>query len=238
MNTWKDAFWIAKIEWRKSWFKILCLFLFLSFLAVLRPTIWEGKEQVPPLFTDVFFLLIFGCVAFIVRAKDLQVQRVDEEIWVSPFFMMLNMLPIKKDVLVKSRFIHMLFPSLPFQILFLVLFSPRYLESMAVMEYVVFSIIWLAFGISSSFIFAASDAGDRYTQIKLSIYSVAFYGGVTIGLVWLTKKTGMGIVGWTTIAAKNFPIWSILISAAVTVGHYYFSKYYMKKKMIQIDYLK
>lgn len=233
MNTWKEALWIAKIEWKKSWFGTLCLFFTLFVIWVL------GAETQPPsLLTDIGFLLIFGCVAFLVRPKELQLQKVEGDIWGSPFFMMLNMLPIEKDVLIKSRFVQMLFPSLPFQLLFLFLFSPWLVDSMAVLEYVAFSITWFAFGVSSSFIFALSDVGDRYTPVRLFVYSVAFYTGLMFFLVWLSKKTDSGIVGWTIIAAKNFPIWSILISVAVTVGCYYFSKYYMNKKMIQIDYLK
>ena len=238
MNTWKDAFWIAKIEWRKSWFGTLCLFFALLVMFVSFSWVFEAETQPPSLLNDFGFLLIFGCVAFLVRPKDLQLQKVEGDVWGSPFFMMLNMLPIEKDVLIKSRFVQMLFPSLPFQILFFFLYSPWLLESMAVLEYVAFSIIWLAFGVSSSFIFALNDVGDRYTPIMLFIYSVALYAGVTFVLVWLAKKTDAGIVGWTAVAAKNFPIWSILISVGVTVGCYYFSKYYMKKKMIQIDYLK
>lgn len=233
MNTWKEALWIAKIEWRKSWFGTLCLFFTLFVMWVLA-----AETQPPSLLTDIGFLLVFGCVAFLVRPKDLQLQKVEGDIWGSPFFMMLNMLPIEKDVLIKSRFVQMLFPSLPFQLLFFFLFSPWLVDSMAVLEYVAFSIIWFAFGVSSSFIFALSDVGDRYTPVMLFVYSVAFYAGVMFFLVWLSKKTDAGMVGWTTIAAKNFPIWSILISVVVTVACYYFSKYYMNKKMIQIDYLK
>lgn len=238
MNTWKEALWIAKLEWRKSWFGTLCLFFAMLVMFVSFSWMLEPETQPPSLLNDIVFLLIFGCVAFLVRPKDLQLQKVEGDVWGSPFFMMLNTLPIEKDVLIKSRFVQMLFPSLPFQILFFFLYSPSLLKSMDVLEYVAFSIIWLAFGVSASFIFALSDVGDRYTPIMLFVYSVAFYAGVTFVLVWLNKKTDAGIVGWTTIAAKNFPIWSILISLGVTVGCYYFSKYYMKKKMIQIDYLK
>ncbi|MFJ7858429.1 hypothetical protein ACIQZM_11095 [Peribacillus sp. NPDC097206] len=238
MNTWKDAFWLASIEWRKSWFGTLCLFFALFVLAASYSWVLEVETQAPSLLTDIGFILSFGCVAFMVRPKELQLQKVEGDVWVSPFFMMLNMFPIEKEVLIKSRFVHMLFPSLPFQVLFLLLFTPRLLESMVVLEYVAFSIIWLAFGVSSSFVFAASDVGERITPIKLGIYSVVFYGGVTAVLVWLSLKTDRGVVGWAMEAAKNFAIGSSLISAVVTVGSYYFWKRYMKKKMFQIDYLK
>lgn len=238
MDTWKDAFWLAKMEWKKSWIGILWLLLILLAIAVMYTVVWKDGDQLPSIFIDIAFLLLFGLVPYTIRSKELQYQKVDGEIWGSPFFMMLNTLPIEKEVLMKSRLVQALFPSLPFQLLFLIFFSPRLLETMSIIEYLAFMLIWLVFGISSAFTYAASDVGDRVTPMKLLMWGVIIYGGVTLILVWLYVKTDTGIVGLSMEAAKVFPIWSMAVSAVITVSGYYYCKYYMVKQMKKIDYLK
>lgn len=176
MDTWKDAFWLAKMEWKKSWIGILSLLLILIAIAFMYTVVWKDGDKLPSIFIDIAFLLLFGLVPYTIRSKELQYQKVDGEIWGSPFFMMLNTLPIEKEVLMKSRLVQALFPSLPFQLLFLILFSPRFLETMSIIEYLAFMLIWLVFGISSAFTFAASDVGDRITPMMLLMWGVIIYG--------------------------------------------------------------
>lgn len=238
MDTWKNAFWLAKMEWKKSWIGISSLLFILLVIAVIYTFVWNDVDQLPSIFIDVAFLLLFGLVPYTIRSKELQFQKMDGEIWGSPFFMMLNTLPIDKEVLMKSRLVQALFPSLSFQLLFLILFSPRLLESLGIMEYIAFMLIWLVFGISSAFTYAASDVGDRITPMMLLVWGILIYGGVTFILVWFYVKTDTGIVGLSMEAAKVFPIWSMAVSAAIAVSGYYYCKHYMVKKMKKIDYLK
>ena len=60
---------------------------------------------------------------------------------------------------------------------------------MSIIEYIAFMLIWLVFGISSAFTYAASDVGDRVTPMKLLMWGVIIYGGVTLILVWFYVKT-------------------------------------------------
>ncbi|MCK2019894.1 hypothetical protein [Peribacillus frigoritolerans] len=238
MDTWKDAFWLAKMEWKKSWIGIFSLFFILLAVAVMYTVVWNDGDKLPSIFIDIAFLLLFGLVPYMVRSKELQYQKLDGEIWGSPFFMMLNTLPIDKEVLMKSRLVQALFPGLPFQLLFLILFSPMLLESMDILEYIAFMLIWLVFGVASAFTYAASDVGDRITPMMLLVWSIIIYGGVTLILVWFYVKTDTGIVGLSMEAAKAFPIWSMAVSGVIAVSGYYYCKHYMVKKMKKIDYLK
>ncbi len=240
MNTWKQALWLAKFEMRAS---VKPFFLLLGFMLLYGTFFSLTIEMHNTLFFDFFFLLVFWIMYYFTRPKEFQLQKISEGVWASPFVLMLNQLPIPKNTLIISRFLVFFIFSLPFHLFiltFIYIFSAGFRGIMPGASYIVFSIIWLCFGIASGSMFPAGDVGDKMPTKKwvFAASAVLFYGAVLGLVIAINLFSGRGIVSWTIYAAGEYPLLSILFSCMVAIVSviYYMRK--MRKKIAQIDYLK
>lgn len=241
MSDWKHAWWLAMFEVKASLKGIITLValsfgLGIFFTEVFSITI---MKDVPIIF-DVFFLFTFWVLSASFRPKEHQLKRMGGDIWVSPYFIMLNQLPIKKNVLVLSRFISYFTISIPFHILVLILIyalSSEYRVFMPAISYLVFSIIWLSFGVLCGSMFPASDVGEKISTLKAIVYSVLLYGGILAVLIVIYYVFNKGIVEMTMYAAKEWPLTSILISILLAVIGLLYYKGYVYKRIDKVDYL-
>jgi len=240
MNTMKQALWLAKFEMKASVKPYFLLFGFAILYGIFFSLISSTYNT---LLFDFFFLFVFWYMAVSTRPKEFQLQKISEGVWASPFVLMLNQLPIPKNVLFISRFIVYFIFSLPFHIFILTftyIFSAELRETIPATSYIVFSIIWICFGIAFGSMFPASDVGDKVPTKKwiFAALGVLFYGVVTGIVITVNMYSGRGIVSWSMYAAREFPFMSLLFSclAAISAVIYYMRA--MRKKIAQIDYLK
>ncbi|KOP79590.1 hypothetical protein ACFFHH_02240 [Cytobacillus solani] len=241
MSEWKQARWLAMFEVKASLKGIITLIALSFGLAIFFTEVFSITimEDVPIVF-DVFFLFTFWVLAASFRPKEHQLKRMGGDIWVSPYFIMLNQLPVKKNVLVLSRFISYFTISIPFHILVLILIytlSSEYRAYMPVGSYLVFSIIWLSFGVLCGSMFPASDVGEKISTLKAIVYSVLFYGGILAVLIVIYYVFNKGIVEMTMYAAKEWPLPSILISILLAAIGLLYYKGYVYKRIDKVDYL-
>lgn len=241
METWKEAFWLAKFELKKSRNGILMMLFILACSVFFFVTLIPEYLEKAFVLVDLFFILFIWFGGMTGKTKEFQIQKIDENVWASPFFIMLNQLPIKKDILIKSRFIVTFSLSIPFYLLFHILvyaLTPALRVEMPLLAYCIFTFIWLCIGINFSSAFPAADAGERTSMWKswiililMFIAAIAFFTGFTL----IFEK---GFVAWTMIAARQWPLLSIIVSLLIAIGGVQYCKRYMLKKMKQIDYLK
>lgn len=240
MNVWKEAFWLARFEMRAS-LKMLFLLLGFSFIYGVFFSI-STFEQHSFLF-DFFFLIIFWFMPIWTKPKEFQLQKISEGLWASPFVVMLNQLPVQKNVLIISRFITYFTFSIPTHIFilgFIYFFAAEFRESISITAYIVFSIIWICFGITFGSMFPTSDVGDKVPKSSwlFAAISVLFFGAVIGTIVAINKFTGRGIVSWSISIAREWPILSVILSCLIAFISIVYSIRIMSKKMDQIDYLK
>lgn len=241
MDNWKQAFWLAKFELRKSLMGLWSFLIMLMAFSLLFVTMMPSYLEKGFVGMDLFFLIAFGISAVWVKPKEFQYQKIDENMWGSPLFMTLSQLPIKKEVLVRSRFLIYFIYAIPFQILLLSLlyiFSAEVRGVMSIPSYIAFSSIWLAYGLCSGGAFPAVDAGDRITLSKSIVQSIILLFVTMVALTTFHLVYGNGIIYWTMMLADRWTILSLLISAFVIVAGLRYWKSYTYKKMNQIDYLK
>lgn len=242
MGEWKQALWLAKFEIKASVQGILLLFAMTLGLSLFFTSVFSGSVlEAAPLVFDVFFLLTFWMVAASFRPKEFQLKKIGGDTWASPYFIMLNQLPITKNVLVMSRFISYFIVSIPFHVLVLTLiyaFSSEYRDVLPIASYLVFSIIWISFGIACGAMFPAGDAGEKMSTTKLVVFNILLWGGLLAILIAINIIYNQGIVAWTMYAAKEWPFTSTAVSIIVVIGNLLYYKGYMYKKIDKVDYLK
>lgn len=152
---------------------------------------------------------------------------------------MLQQLPIRKDVIVKSRFIFHSFYSFPFQLtllLCLYILTPE-TRNLELSAYLAFVILWLAIGIYIGFILPASDGGDIINWKTLLGSSLFF---ILLGAAILTlfhAVLDVGFVEWTIRIAQEFPLLSTLVSIFLTGFGFFYWPRSLKKTMEKLDYL-
>ncbi len=240
MNTMKQALWLVKFEMKASVKQYFFLLGFAIFYGIFFSMTISLHNT---LLFDFFFILVFGFCAVWARPKELQLQKISEGLWASPFVVMLNQLPIPKNVLINSRFIVFYIFSIPFNLFiltFIYIFSMELRESIPAISYLIFSVIWICFGIAFGSMFPASDVGDKMPKNKWKwvAIGVLFYGGLIGSVIAVNMYSGQGIVGWSIHAAKEFPVVSILLSLMIAILSVIYYMRYMYKKIAQIDYLK
>lgn len=240
MKSWKEAYWLAKFELKES--KLSFLFLLLFYLLITLGFISSFESYLDTNFvgTDFFFILLFTFAAIWTKPKHFQIQQVNDELVASPAIFMLQQLPITKDLIMKSRFIIYFAYSMPPQILLLIslyLFVPSIHGLLEVGSYISFAIIWLSFGVYIGGMIPASDAGDKASQFKVAVYGVLMVIGLIAFFTLFTVFSEHGIVHWTLIFAKKWPILSGALSIILAfIGLNYWQSY-MKKMMGKLDYL-
>lgn len=241
MSSWKQAFSLAWFELRKSKIGLWYLFVVLIAVSILFEDMLPGYLENNFVGMDVFFLIAFGVPPVWMKRKEFQYQKIDENTWGSPLFITLTQLPIKKEVLVGSRFIIYFTFAIPFQIFLLIslyMFSNEIRATMPPTAYVVFAIIWIAYGTCLGGAFPAVDAGDRITLFKSTVQAIAFLTILFAALTAFNLLYGDGLVTWTIMLANEWPILSILVSIIVAIITIRYYVNYAYKKMKTIDYLK
>lgn len=243
MYEWKHAFALAKFEMNESkqvfiyLFLYYCLFvgLFVSISYLVGDFYFGGL--------DIFYLLLFTFVPFWIRPKEFQYQKTHGGMWASPAIITLTQLPIKKDIIIKSRFILYFIYSFPFQLFLLVslyTLTPNLQTTMSLGSYIAFSIIWLSFGIYTGLSIVTTDAGDGYKREKHKLYMTLSFV-ILLAVILLILCFGLifkhGIVHWTIIIAQKWPLISAAISILLVFLGFKHAQQHMKKTIEKVDYL-
>ena len=121
MKEWKQAYRLAALEVTvsvKSYLMLLTFYIAMSWVFMLSFDHYlEGEFR----FFDIMFLMIFIMFPAWMKRKDFQMQKMDGDLWTSPSIIMLQQLPIPKNVIVNSRFIIHAFYSFPFRLVLLLM---------------------------------------------------------------------------------------------------------------------
>lgn len=240
MNTWKQAFWLAKFELIESTLSFLFLLLFYPFIILGIISSFHSYLDVNFVGIDVFFILIFTFFPLWTKPKRFQVQQINDGLVASPSMFMLQQLPISKELIIKSRFIIYFVYSFPFHLLLLIslyVLTPSLQEMIGIGSYISFCMIWVSFSIYIGGIIPTSDAGDRASPRRVVVYGVLMLIGTIAFFTIFHIVSDYGIVHWTLIIAKK---WSLLSGALSIILAFVGLKYwqsYMKKLMTRLDYL-
>ncbi|MFO1446511.1 hypothetical protein KDN24_25565 [Bacillus sp. Bva_UNVM-123] len=240
MNVWKQALWLSRFEVRASLKSFLILFIIAIFYGLFFSISFAEFDF---FVNDLFFIFIFWSMSNVVRPKVFTLQKISDGVWAAPFVVMLNQLPIQKNVLIISRFITYFIFSIPFHLLMLIFiytFSADLREIVSAGSFIAFSIIWICYGVASGSMFPASEIGDKAPKnnLVLSALGILFYGGVLGIIIVINIFSSRSIVSWSIYAVNERPFVSSFLScviAILVVGYY---TRYMRKKMDKIDFLK
>lgn len=240
MKSWKEAFWLAKFELNESKLRFLLLLLFYPLITLGLISNFESYLEINSVTIDFFFILLFTFAAIWAKPKHFQVQQVSDELVASPAIFLLQQLPITKELIVKSRFIIYFVYSIPPQILLLTLLyllTPAVHGMIGIGPYLSFVIIWLSFGVYIGGIVPTSDAGDKASRVKVAVYGVLMVIALIAFFTLFTLFSEHGIVHWTLIFAKKWPLLSGSLSIVLAfIGLNYWQRY-MNKMIGKLDYL-
>lgn len=240
MEKWKQAYFLAAAEIKVSKKALLFLLFFTTLITLGILSSTEDYLEKNYVWFDLFFILMFSVAPVWAKPKQFQIQQMNDELVAAPVVVMLNQLPINRDVIVKSRLIIHFIYSIPVQFILLsclYFFNPTIQEIMPAGTYLVFSFIWISFSLYAGSIFPASEAGDKASSLKVIVYGILMVIGALVFFTLFTLLFKSGIVYWTIYFAQDWPFLSVLISILLTIiGLNYWQKY-MKRMIQKIDYL-
>lgn len=237
MTEWKDAFWLTKNEVKRSYISYLIIFGILILSIFFTSYLIDDYFAAPTIGLDIVFLLVFTTVLYALQIH-LTANKIAFNRYVSPYIMRLNHLPIKKEVIVKHRFLMFIFLSVPFQVLFLLgvyLSSVTVQDKMSLNTFIVFAFIWLCFSIYIGAGPITYSVGTRI--INWMLFGLVLYIGFIAYIILFFKVYTFGLINWTIGVATNYPILSIVISGGLAIIGWYFWQWVMLKKMKRFDYL-
>ena len=241
MEDWKQAIKLAKFELRHSKKALITLGLLLiifSFSIINSMSTYLEKGFV--LF-DVFFLIIIGVAAMWAKPKEFQLEKMANNSFQKSYFVMLYQLPIRKEILIKNLFVIYYAYTIPFHALFLTAmyaFSETMQSFLTLPEYIAFSIIWMSFGIYWGVMYPLTDLGEvtKSSTLKMWVYTVLVVA-LAVGLfILLQEFTGQGVVYWSMIIAKKWPLLSSILSIIAAYLGTTLALRQANKKIKEIDY--
>lgn len=239
MENWKEAYWLTKLELRYYAMSFLILLgILIMLLIFIVPTMADYFEN-STLGIDVFFILAFCIVTTWVKPKQFQNQDHSNGLLLSPYLVMLNQLPTKKEVIVKHRFLTYMFISIPFNILFLVvlyILTPVIHDTMPIGTYLVFSIFWLCFSIYIGCSEIVTEAGANKSLLIIRGLVLGFISIIAMIIVF-HKIYAHGFVHWTIYISTNYPVPVILTSVSLAIFGFNLWMKRMDRKIEKVDYL-
>lgn len=239
LEDWKQAAALAKFELRNSKRALITLVVMLITYAFLM--IYSAPMLVETIIYDLFFLIFIGMAASWAKPKDFQINKMWNGLWGTPYFSLLHQLPIRKEILIKNRFVIYYAYSIPFHALFLIsiyAFSSSIRTILTFPEYTAFTIIWLSFGIYWGTVFPLSDLGEirETSTFKISLYIILYFGLIIGGVFTVELFTGYGVVYSSMMLAKKWPLLSSLLSIILAFVCTVIALRQANKKIMKIDY--
>ena len=239
MEDWKQAFWLTKFELKyylKSFLLLAAILIMLLIFIV--PTMAEYFEN-SFLSIDIFFIIAFCFVTHWIRPKPFKIEDHNSGFLLSPYLVLLQQLPTRKEIIVKHRFFTYLVISIPFNILFLVLLyilTPVIHDTMTIGSYTVFSVFWLCFSIYFGCLELITDTGINKVPAIMRNLLLGFL--LIIVMICLFYKVySHGFVHWTIEVSINRPVIVILVSLILAVLGFKFWMGRMVRKIEMTDYL-
>lgn len=240
MKEWKQAYQLAAFELKASRRSILLILLFYITMSIIFMMSFDIYLEEEFMFFDLLFLMIFFMFPSWMKSKEFQMQKMDGDLWTVPSIIMLQQLPVSKNVIIRSRFVIHAICSFPFQAILLIampVLSENFREIMTPFSYAAFVLIWLALSISIGFMMAASEAGGNYKTkaIVMSFLYVAIGAAAVYFLFPLVSEAGF--VQWTMLVAAEWTVLSIFIAIALSIAGWNYWQMDMRKMIKKTDYL-
>ncbi|GGB38259.1 hypothetical protein F3157_14045 [Virgibacillus dakarensis] len=240
MQDWKQAFRLAMFELKASKGSFLALFLFFLLMLFFFKTVLDYDLDKKTGIFDIFVFYIFSSfMMLVVKRKGFQIAKINEDVIASPSFVMLSQLAIKKDTIIKSRFIIHFVYSFPFQLVFLICLyplTPGIQHALPVSSYIGLAVIWLSFSFYFGYGFPASEAGIKGT-VKATILSYAMIMAGLLIIIFIPILSGYSIFYWTIILSRNWPLASSLVSIILAILGVIYWMHYARKSIEKFDYL-
>src|SRR5690625_2244268 len=239
MEDWKQAFWLTKFELKYYLKSLLLLVAILIMLLIfIVPTMAEYLDN-GFLSIDIFFIISFCLVTHWIRPKPFKIEDVNSGFLLSPYLVLLQQLPTRKEIIVKHRFFSYLIISIPFNILFLISFyllTPVIHNTMTIGNYIPFSVFWLCFSIYFGCLELIPGTGMNKVPAIVRNLLLGFL--LLMAMICLFYKIyPHGFVHWTIEISTHYPVIVILISLILAILGFKFWMGRMFRKIEMTDYL-
>lgn len=239
MKPWKEAFWLAMYEMRRArlidYLKWVGLFILLLLMMV---PMTSSYLQEPSIITDLYFLFLITIFSQWARGKIFRPQSFGSGWYGSRYVAILNQLPIKSHIIIKSRFLAYFFTSIPFQVLLLLalyLLTPALRDDMAFGSYVIFMVILFCFNVFIGGLQIIGEIGSHLVMNIIISLLVGIFFSVLLSIVFYKVYT-QDIVNWILFISKNFPVLALIMSFLLAVIGTAFLLRRLERRMANMDY--
>lgn len=236
MNNWKEALNLTMFEIKNTnplryllWVSILILLVILMVPSV--PGLLDKNNVLP----EVFF--VFGLIVFphITKPKVFKSQSLGGGWYASYHIISLNQLPIRNEVIVRSRFLSYVFTILSFIGLFLIglyLFSPVLRSELSVGNFITFIIMLLSIYLLIGGVQVISEIGANL------IINIVVSLGVAVFLVSSLSffSRDYGLIVWLMMITESYPLLTLILSVLIAFLGVKILLKQAERWMVRIDY--
>ncbi|MEW4327361.1 hypothetical protein Q0N12_11860 [Rossellomorea marisflavi] len=240
MNTFKESIWLARYDFRHVVKQIAALIFVAGIYGYFFADLMEGYlEKTKPVFDLFFFLYLFFMPSWS-RSKESQVQQIEGDLYAAPTFMLFNQLPIRKNVVIISRFFCLFVPVIIGTVLVLVvtyIASDVLREVLSVGGLVVLTLFWTGIALASCSAFATMEAGERISKLRMVtsfIWLILIAGALFILMKDVLKS---GILKWSIFFTADHPLVMLLLALLIPIGASWWAYRRAYKQMNKMDYM-
>lgn len=240
MNTIKESIWLARFDFRYVVKHIPVVLLLAALYGFFFSGIMEGYlGTVQPAFDLFFFLYLFFMPAWS-RSKDSLARKIDGDLYAAPVFLLLNQLPIKRSVIITSRFICLYVPITIGTVGVMIMtyyFSDAFKEILNVRYLIVLTMFWTGIALSSCSASVTMEMGDRISK-KRFITSFIWLVGGAAALYFLMKDVlQTGILKWSIFFSADHPVLMVLMAIVIPTLSTWWAYRHALKQMNKMDYM-
>ncbi len=240
MNMMKESIWLARFDFRHVVRHILALLMMAVLYAYFFSDLMEGYlGKIQPVF-DLFFLMYIFFMPSWTRSKESQIQKIDGDLYAAPTFLLFNQLPIKRKVIILSRFISLYIPVIVGTVVALVLtyiWSDAFKDALSIGGIVVLTIFWTGIALASCSAYATMETGERITKMRMvtSFIWLILIGGALFLLMKDVFKTG--ILKWSVFFTSDHPFIMLILAIVIPSLSTWWAYRHALKQMNKMDYM-
>lgn len=235
ISSWKDSFYLAILEFRTQFgYIVFGWFVILIVGALFLSSFYNYLQNNHPAF-DLMFIAYFFAFPYWMRSRQMLIQKINQQHYASPFFLLLAQLPVNKRSIIRSRIIaYYLFsiPILGVTFLALFVFDARLYKIFNFGTYLIFFTVWIAFSAWFGIALVAAEAGTK-NYMWQSLIGLFIVTSIFIFHHYLQ----MGVIAWTVHMVHTYPFQTFATSIFIFLTGWQSWQFIMKKRFTSVDYL-
>lgn len=231
----RDALWLTRFEIRHSLLSYLLLVIVFTILFVFAFPTLDIAESDGSMGMDYNFLFILFVLPALIKMKSFKSASVGNYMYVAPFHLITQQLPINRSAYIMYHFISRFLLSAVVTSIYLMILYPLWELDTPFSHYMSFILLWIALVYTAHLLDSYSQFGYHFIiwmAILVIAVPIVFVPGLLIFYIYIYDA---GFIYWTLDMATKFPLYTTVTAILIMIVNILFWNKLFRRKLNKID---